>query len=245
MKQEAINKLRALDRAFYDDCAETFSSTRQSPWSGFERLVRHAASPSRVLDVGCGNGRFARALGSADVASYLGVDASAALLRQAQTQQLPFTADFRLGDILDSEPPWVEERFDLIVVLGVMHHIPGASLRRRFLHGLGRCLSKNGILAVSFYRHERSARMVGRALLPGAAGTPNIASNDLEPGDRFIPFGNTGRLRYCHQFDDDELERLSSLEALELVDRFAPTEGSDKLNDYMVYRRPSSAVACE
>src|SRR5688572_19371447 len=65
MNERTARALAAINTAFYRDRAAEFSSKRTSPWPGWEPLapaLRAVPGPSavRVLDVGCGHGRFAR-----------------------------------------------------------------------------------------------------------------------------------------------------------------------------------------
>src|SRR3990170_2732156 len=92
MRDETIKKLSALNARFYAEESASFSRTRTQAWPGFTRIlpvVERAllASPSRrILDVGCGNGRFGRFLGDhvSSPFAYVGVDRSGALLVDAE-----------------------------------------------------------------------------------------------------------------------------------------------------------------
>ena len=61
--------LNAINLALYRDRAAEWSAVRTRPWRGFARVAGELASlPGerlRVLDVGCGNGRFLRTLDEA------------------------------------------------------------------------------------------------------------------------------------------------------------------------------------
>src|SRR5690606_17821459 len=135
-------RLLAVNREFYATVAEPFDSTRGGLPMGWQALhdwlpAQPAAQPLRVVDVGCGNGRWARALDSWGLAcDYVGVDNDARLLdlashntRALRTVQSRFVAaDFTLPDwtrALEVEPA----DFDLVVCFAALHHVPGYALR--------------------------------------------------------------------------------------------------------------------
>lgn len=78
-----------------------------------ERLLAAAGEPSRVLDVGCGNGEVARDLGGRG-AEVLGVDLSGPMLDRARelARDLP-SVSFLQADA--QVHPFQEESFDLVV----------------------------------------------------------------------------------------------------------------------------------
>jgi len=87
MDEAVARRLVALNEAFYERFAAPFAASRATPPPGFERLLTYLpAAPSRVLDVGCGDGRFGRFLRGRDPAidpttGYTGVDFSTRILK--------------------------------------------------------------------------------------------------------------------------------------------------------------------
>ena len=75
----------------------------------------------RVLDLGCGTGRFARRL-SCVAAKVTAVDFSPKMLEKARENlQGAENVDFRLVDMEAMKTPWGE--YDIITALSVMHHV--------------------------------------------------------------------------------------------------------------------------
>jgi SAM-dependent methyltransferase len=118
----------ALTTVLYQDAhpevaeaRHAFEVERVSPHLGLERLPT-------VLDVGCGNGRWARAL-SCRVGTYLGVDFSSSLLEQARKAVAPQAdaARFRFQVLsatdLDTAALAVDPPFGLVVSAGILIYL--------------------------------------------------------------------------------------------------------------------------
>lgn len=179
--QLALNRINAR---FYLRQAEHFSRTRSRPWPGWQTLLERwwqpeaAAMTASVLDVGCGNGRFAEAVEERLAAAgcegfYRGLDASPVLLDHAHRRLESSVSglDWSLGrwdlvaeawpgavlappaEACAAEPAGGLDRcqYSLVVAFGLLHHVPGFELRRRLLECLGRRVAPGGMLAVSFW----------------------------------------------------------------------------------------------
>ncbi|MEM6457112.1 MAG: hypothetical protein AAF772_18630, partial [Acidobacteriota bacterium] len=97
-------QLAALDRRFYRHHRDRFDHTRRRPWRGWQRLLARPPLPQQtaagrrlwpVLDVGCGNGRFAHALCDAGIGAdpfadaglvYCGLDGDLGLLARGRAR---------------------------------------------------------------------------------------------------------------------------------------------------------------
>lgn len=118
MDQILVRQLIALNNRFYRTHAASFSATRGTAWMGWEHIVRimegqpperaraaHAAcevaepappAPLRVLDIACGNMRFARFLAGAlprGRIAYHGIDSCAPLAQTAEVVDTAPSAD--------------------------------------------------------------------------------------------------------------------------------------------------------
>jgi SAM-dependent methyltransferase len=260
MNQETVSFLNDINRHFYHHHAEEFGATRRSPWRGWARLVEHLnrlALPAElsVLDVGCGNGRFALYLREhySKPFTYIGMDVSAKALEAARAQ-LPNKSQFTLieHDLVAGEqilPSQAPDAFSLIVVFGLLHHIPGHDRRQALLAELARRLDYQGILAISIWQFGRFERFQKKIIPWGDLQTRTgveIDPSQLEPGDTLLSWGTEpAACRYCHFMDSEEATRLVSTLPLDCFDTFSADGATHNLNQYYLMRcsRTASKVS--
>lgn len=119
----------------------------------FRRLL----SEGKVLDVGCGNGRDAHLFLEAGY-SYIGIDASQAMLDQARI--LAPQAEFRLMDMCDLQFP--PQSFDGLWVATSLLHIPKRSVLTALLE-LKRAVFPGGIVFFAMRDGDGEEMVAGRA----------------------------------------------------------------------------------
>ncbi len=237
--------LRALNREFYARFADPFARTRRSWPPGFALILPHLRSAANVLDLGCGNGRLLRFLAAHGWSGdYLGVDNSAGLLAEAAQAAAGYPtlrARFLLADLMDAHWPQqlaasgaAEDRWrpDAIACLAVLHHIPGAANRVRFLAGCRSLLAPAGRLIVSTWQFMTSPRL-RRRVLPWE--TVGLRAADLEPGDYLVAWGEgAAGHRYCAFIDLEGLHVLASKAGLEISETHYADGHEGNLNLYAV-----------
>jgi tRNA (uracil-5-)-methyltransferase TRM9 len=242
---ETIERLAALNRSFYREHGPAFSAARRAPWPGWLRVLDRALSRApepeiTVLDAGCGNGRFALALderlsAAGRRARYVGVDASEAMIADARRRlSMPgalcsSSVDLVLGDLFELELD-PEERFDLIALFGVLHHVPSRRLRRALIESMTAKLSPGGLLAATIWRFGAQERFAAKV---AAWSLVQIDEHELEPGDYLLRFGDEGALRYCHFIDDAEAAELFRGIG-EIAETFEADGASGDLNRYVL-----------
>jgi SAM-dependent methyltransferase len=266
MNPEIRTALAELNRAFYARFAGDFARTRRTWPPGFDCILTHIRSASNLLDLGCGNARLLAFLAQRGWAGhYFGLDASRELLeiatenagRIAAEQQhdvdqgIRPSARFVVADLLDHD--WAlslgDFQPDVIVALAVLHHIPGADTRARFLADCAGLLQASqaanrgaaGRMIVSTWQFMSSPRLRQRILPWAVAG---LHEADVEQGDYLLSWGQgaAGR-RYCAAVACPDLSGLADRAGLDLVETFYADGHEGGLNLYGVLRLSSSVSA--
>ena len=242
MNESTRQALLNLNRRFYDEGADRFSATRTHPWAGWKELLPALVDQKpweSCLDVGCGNGRFARFLEKAALLPqhYLGLDGSSALLDVARGALPTSTCTFlELGfDALPRELP--HQPFDLIALFGVLHHLPGRGARQSWLEDLARRVAPGGLLAFSIWRLDLFPDRFEKLRLPVP---PEFG---LEDGDALLSFdGRQDLPRYCHFPTEGEIADFCRLPGFHELHRWRADGPSAADNLYVLMRK--SAVLC-
>lgn len=133
----------------YNSISQEFSDSRQADWPVFERFIPYLKPETRVLDLGCGNGRLFSFLKRHDITQYWGVDSSEALIELAR--QAHPDARFEVAPMqsfTSSEP------FDVLIAVASFHHLP-PNLHLETLKRWRSLLKPGGVLIMvnwNFYR---------------------------------------------------------------------------------------------
>jgi tRNA (uracil-5-)-methyltransferase TRM9 len=231
-------QLLDLNRSFYEGFARSFADSRSISQAGLVRVLSLVADGSHVLDVGCGDGRAARALdGLGRRVTYVGIDASPSLMALAHeraTALIHVTATFAVLDVTTAEWPAHLGRhaFDYVLALALLHHIPGHDLRVRLVQQMAALLGPAGTLIISTWQFLASERL-RRKIVPWSA--IGLHENQMEPGDYLLDWRRGGYgLRYCHLINEDDLIRLCRTAGLSVRESFLADDG---LNLYVVAAR--------
>jgi 2-polyprenyl-3-methyl-5-hydroxy-6-metoxy-1,4-benzoquinol methylase len=116
--------------------ANTARSNKIVEWLG---TAANLASRGRMLDIGCGNGAFLRAFSECHPDWQLaGLELSER--NRSAIEAIPGVTQLYIGSIED-----VEDRFDLIVLIHALEHIPDPA---RYLASLATKLTPNGLLLI-------------------------------------------------------------------------------------------------
>jgi len=231
MRENVRQKLRDLNRAFYDEFAISFAETRRAPQPGFYQLADHLPQPCpRLLDVGCGEGRLGRFLLSRGaVETYHGVDASPALLEIARQET---GGKCWLGDLAQPGALDMLGAYDCITCLAVLQHIPGRKQRIRLLTEMATHLASTGRLILSTWQFLTSERQRRKIVGWSEVG---LSSDEVEENDYLLTWRKDGLgFRYVCYIDEEEVADLASVAGLSLQAIFRADGREGDLNLYVV-----------
>ena len=211
--------LLKLNENFYLKTQAYFNRSRQSPWPGWQKLLPYLQGPSlQVLDLGCGNGRFGIWLSQHRKIAYTGLDNNQFLL-----DQIPFGRLIK-QDITKLWP--IKNKFGLIVLMAVLHHIPTKAARLKILERAKKLLAKNGLLVFTVWHFNKLKRFQNQVI------------KKLPDNDYILDWkkGVTAQ-RYIHLFDDKEINWLIKSLKLKLLANYVADGHLGQSNRYLVLKK--------
>jgi tRNA (uracil-5-)-methyltransferase TRM9 len=221
MDSATAMRLLELNREFYARFGEAFSATRKRIQPGVRRALEMLQGDETILDLGCGNGELARELAKrGHRGSYLGVDSSLPLLREAESKPEEFSAIFKEVDLSQlsaiSSQLSIAGGWSLITAFAVLHHIPSHELRLDILQTIHQLVKPDGFFIHSNWQFLKSEKLKAR-IQPWEAAA--ITGLDVDAGDYLLDWRSGGDgLRYVHQFDEAELVELAQSSGFDVID---------------------------
>ena len=202
--------VRDILKNTYGKIATHFDHTRRRPWPTTIAFRDEFSKGSRVIDMGCGNGRNALFFAEKGI-MVTGVDTSPDLLEiareNARQREFGHFCEFIHGDV--TEIPVEDEIFVGGLYIASLHHLATNDERLTSLNELTRVLSQGGKALISVWKRD---------LVKFQAFLDIWAKHPLfESGDVIIPWknGNEEWPRYYHLFDEEGFKSL--LDRSELV----------------------------
>jgi SAM-dependent methyltransferase len=245
MDDPTRRELQRLSQVFYRVNAAGFDAKRSRPWRGWDRALAGLPphTPLRVLDLGCGNGRLLGYLGHHREGriEYLGVDECVPLLDAARSRYP--NAYLHAAQLIgaDGDPRVPQGSYDLVALMGVLHHIAGEQARHALVQAALARVAPRGLLVMTVWRFANDPRLAKRVVSwssPEALASSQLDRAQLEPGDALLRWGDDLQaLRYCHSASSQEIERWTSM-APGPVERFFEDGESGELNEYIVMHVP-------
>ena len=240
MDKQMQKNLLELVKRNYEEIAEDFDLTRKKVlWPELLRLTEIIKDGDGVLDVGCGNGRLAKAFKNKKI-SYLGVDNSERLIEAAKRNRLreiassPSTAPrndkWAVADILELDK-LPEKDFDYVYCIAVLHHLPGDDLRVKALKQMRNKLADDGkiILTVwNLWSQKKFRRLILKYGLLKLAGR-----NKMNFGDILFDWKNAKgekiSRRYYHAFTENEFKKVAIKAGMKIEKLY-----KDRYNYYVI-----------
>lgn len=232
MDLEYAKYLLRKTRQDYNLIAQDFSRTRREIWEEMRFLFANfLMAGERVLDLGCGNGRWFKLFQEYRV-DYIGVDSSENLIEIAR-QEYPH-ARFQVVDALSL--PFSGDFFDKIYSIAVFHQIPSKNFRLQFLKEAKRVLKPEGILVLTAWKFHRPKEAL---LLFKYTILKLIWKSKLDFKDVFQPWGKKIQ-RYYHYFSQAELVNLVQKSGFEVQKAgIVKNQRGNRQNIYLIAKKPS------
>lgn len=200
MKQKFAEYLIKKTKENYNLIASDFSRTRGKPWEELNFLLeKYLKEESRVLDLGCGNGRFYPLFKKKSV-EYIGADISEKLIEIAK-KRYP-EANFQTISPFNFNFP--NNYFDEVFSIAVFHHIPSEQFRIRFLKEVKRILKDEGILVLTVWKLSLKKEI---GLFLKYIYFKLFKKLDIDFRDDFVSWAKKLD-RYYHFFSKKELKKL-------------------------------------
>jgi tRNA (uracil-5-)-methyltransferase TRM9 len=246
MDSAVVERLIEINREFYTRFGDSFSATRHRVQPGVRRVLDMLNGDEDILDLGCGNGWFARELAErGHRGTYLGVDFSPPLLRDAESYTGSFSAKFKEVDLTKlsviSEQLSVKGHWSLITAFATLHHIPSREIRLDILGTVHQLLKPEGLFVHSNWQFLNSEKLKARiqpwevAAVSGPA-LSGVEVSEVEAGDYLLDWRSGGKgLRYVHHFDEAELKELAREIGFQVKDTFYSDGETGNLGLYQVW----------
>jgi tRNA (uracil-5-)-methyltransferase TRM9 len=239
MQPDVTLKLIQVNRDFYREFANSFSSTRQRLQPGVQRVIAGIPPEASLLDIGCGNGTLALELAESGLqGQYVGIDGSKALVDIAAGQKISRTT-FIQRDL--TEPDWASNLlyspYDQIFCFATLHHIPGEKLRLQILEQVQGLLKPGGSFTLSNWQPRNSPKLSERIQPWARLG---LRDEQVDPGDLLLDWRRDGQgLRYVHEYSEQELRSLAEKAGFMVNEVFSSDGETGDLGLYMIWRKIS------
>lgn len=252
MDRGTAARLVEINRDFYNRFGDSFSATRRRIQPGVRRVLNMLNGNESILDLGCGNGEFARELAKrGHRGPYLGVDFSRPLLRDAEAHPGGFSAKFLEVDLTQlpaasnqllntprdgdaGRQALAADRWSLITAFAVLHHIPSTEIRLDILRTAHALLAEDGRFIHSNWQFLNSEKLKARIKPWAAAAIPEAS---VDAGDHLLDWRSGGEgLRYVHHFSESELSSLATTSGFRVNDQFYSDGESGDLSLYQIWK---------
>lgn len=185
----------------YSNISDSFDKTRKHSWKEFETFLKYIKTGQRIVDLGCGNGRFYEFINKHKKIKYIGIDNATPLLKKAKKSFPEIT--FIKGDLL--KIPIENKKIDVALSIASFHHIPSKKLKDKAINEICRILKNKGILIITAWNlfQPKYEKYIWQAYLKHI-----LSFGKYDSRDTFIPWEKSGVKRYYYAFKFEELKKL-------------------------------------
>jgi cyclopropane fatty-acyl-phospholipid synthase-like methyltransferase len=229
MNKKAEKYIQSLVKKNYEEIADSFNESRKKSMKEMVSKITESLNikkEDKILDLGCGNGRFLEVLEKDS--DYLGLDNSTKLIEHAKKN---YEKEFEVLDILELEK-LKKDDFDYIFSWATFHHIPGKRLRKKFLEDVYRKTSEKGAFVLSVWKLRKRKDFFSLSLKTFLKNF--FQARILDWGDLIFAWKGEGKvsLRYYHAFSRKSLKK-------EIKNSSFKTEKflEDSFNYYIILRK--------
>lgn len=131
---------------FYETNATNFSKTRVFPWPATSKFLDSIQPNSKVLDIGCGNGRNLFYRNDLDI---IGLELSVELCKIVTKRGGKVVH----GNMIDL--PFKDNSFDYIISIASYHHLDNNEDRTKAVNEMYRVLKEKGLIYIQVWAMEQ------------------------------------------------------------------------------------------
>jgi ubiquinone/menaquinone biosynthesis C-methylase UbiE len=182
----------------YNSICDTFDKTRHSPWPCVLNFLNALPSGSKILDVGCGNGRHL-SIRDGDCDMY-GCDISANMIEKAKSKNKH--VEIRKINTAASLP-YPDNYFDGLICIAVIHHIVDKYERERAILEMQRVVKPGGKILITVWSTEAIKPTWKRLSDSSDYLVPWNGNKSAEKNDNIY-------LRFYHMFNKYEIMAIKN-----------------------------------
>ncbi len=238
MNDDQNKKLNKLNYDFYESISKYWNNSPDYEWDGWVYLEKYFQEiydnrgKIRVLDLGCGNGRFYNYLQKRfgkDSISYIGVDFSDYLLSLARDNFEKQGAVFIKEDLFFGDWSFVDSDFDAVVSFGLIHHIPDEKLRLDFFSKFIEFFNDENVIGIITTWNYKEIPRISKKMIDRESS--NLGENDnILYWDKY-EYGE----RFSHYYTKNEMDLY--LKDMKLLEFYKDDDKKQVRNSYYVFKR--------